>query len=73
MLKKLLLAILPALACLAARGIEPSGTIPILYINTEEGILPENKDDKFSANRWIESSNPDLAIGSRENPQTMTF
>lgn len=61
------------MAAFSLKAVTPSGTLPVLYINTPNGEESNDKDKKFTAEWWIESSDPELAIGSAENPETMTF
>jgi len=53
----------------AAEGVSPSGTLPILYINTENGTVIDQKETYVPATYWLDASaDPDQSsIGSADN------
>lgn len=53
-------------------GIEVSGTLPVCYINTENGEEITSKENYLKAEMWIDPMNTDFeACGSKENPLTL--
>lgn len=64
------------LCCLLASGIatlhatQPSGTLPVIYLDTEDGVEITGKDQGYvNATYWLEPNGSDFeAIGSKESP-----
>lgn len=74
-LKLSLAAILLALALDLSASVSPSGTLPIMHINTEDSRPIVDKVTKIPAGLWIEipqlCEDPDFALASSEAPVTL--
>ena len=54
-------------------GIEPSGTLPVLYINTENAQEIDQKENYIDGEWWLETYGIEgfESIGSAEEPQKL--
>ena len=54
-------------------GIKPSGTLPVMYINTENSTPVDQKETYINAEFWIDCYGIDgfESVGSKEKPQTL--
>lgn len=54
----------------AAEGVDPSGTLPVIYINTENGQVIDQKEEYVPASAWFEAEGyADYnSLGSEEAP-----
>ncbi|MDE6126252.1 MAG: CotH kinase family protein [Muribaculaceae bacterium] len=57
----------------AANGVEPSYTLPILYIDTENGAVIDQKETYINAACWLDASRieGEESVGSAEAPLTL--
>lgn len=55
------------------KGDSPSGTLPILYINTEDSQEIDQKEKYINANWWLETYGIEgyESIGTSQNPEKM--
>ncbi len=65
-MKRFILSLIAAVAVLAVRAVSPSGSLPVLYINTEGNAPVTSKEDYLSATYYL--VNGDASIGSAAEP-----
>lgn len=74
-MKKLLLFFVAAfLTGASARAVEPSGTLPVLHIDTEGGAAITSKEDYIKATYWLETKGvADMGedLGTQAEPLTL--
>ncbi|MCM1152582.1 MAG: CotH kinase family protein [Muribaculum sp.] len=75
MAKRLFSSVLSLISILIPmNGAAQSGTVPVLYINTENGREVINKEDKVPASLYIDPGQTDYdALGSQEAPVAFTL
>ncbi len=58
-----------AMQAMATSAENPTGTLPVIYINTENGVEITSKEDYVKATYWIEPNGSGLeAVGSAATP-----
>lgn len=72
-LKLAVLSTAMAASCAVAEGAEPSGTLPVIYINTQNAEPVTSKEKYLDATLYLDpkGSQGIEAIGSAENPVTL--
>jgi hypothetical protein len=72
-MKKSITILLMAIVAFVSYAVEPSGTLPVVYINIPEHTLDDvhnDKDTYVSAEMWIEDATGTYTNGSAEKPMT---
>lgn len=72
-LRRLVLVMLVAVNALTAMSQSTSGTLPVMYINTEGGAPITSKEDYLTADCWIDAMGLDgyESLGSASSPLTL--
>lgn len=70
-MKKLFFLLPALLVCFALRAVSPSGTLPILHIDTKNGVAVTSKEKYVDATYWLETKGvPDMGadLGTQASP-----
>lgn len=73
-MKKLLLLLTALFCCYALRAVSPSGTLPILHINTKNEASVTSKEKYVDATYWLETKGVDNMgsdLGAEDSPLSM--
>lgn len=72
-MKRTLFSILVACLCATLHAASPSGTLPVLYIQTENNVKITSKDDYVNATYYLDNKGLSdyQSIGSKSSPMTM--
>ena len=75
MQKIILVSLMVLSAALSAVAVDPSGSLPVMYITTENGTPVTSKDDEVKASCYVDPKGQTVSgtIGSADAPLTMTI